>query len=137
MGSRMRAVEQFAASATMKITKLLFLATTLTSVWSSCKFEGKEICEGAVTKELSTVVKICVEGKLKLKKKTEVEPGYPKAGGECVWYGEVLCDGAVVRDLHRWWFLSKCSNNRMTVIGRPWVEVVRDPRYRKTIQSVR
>ena len=48
---------------------------------ASCPFEGKEICEGAVTKELSTLVKICVDGKLKLKKKSEVAPGWPKAGG--------------------------------------------------------
>ena len=62
---------------------------------------GSEICEGAVTKELSTVVKICENGKLKIKKKTDVAPGWPRAGGECVWYGEVLCDGAVVQDLYR------------------------------------
>ena len=44
-------------------------------------FEGKEICEGAVTKELSTVVKICEEGKLKIKRKSDIAPGWPKAGG--------------------------------------------------------
>ena len=47
----------------------------------SCMFEGKEICEGAVTKELSTVVKICEEGKLKIKRKSDIAPGWPKAGG--------------------------------------------------------
>ena len=44
-------------------------------------FQGKEICEGAVTKELSTLVKICDNGKLKLKKKADIAPGWPKAGG--------------------------------------------------------
>ena len=42
---------------------------------------GKEICEGAVTRELSTVVKICENGKLRLKKKSDIAPGWPKAGG--------------------------------------------------------
>ena len=45
------------------------------------KYPGKQICEGAVTKELSTVVKICQNGKLKLKKKSDIAPGWPKAGG--------------------------------------------------------
>ena len=47
----------------------------------SCMFEGREICEGAVTKELSTVVKICEGGKLKIKRKSDIAPGWPKAGG--------------------------------------------------------
>ena len=41
----------------------------------------KLYCEGAVTKELSTVVKICEEGKLKIKRKSDIAPGWPKAGG--------------------------------------------------------
>ena len=53
----------------------------LTVTEASCPFEGKQICEGAVTKELSTLVKICVDGKLKLKKKSDIAPGWPKAGG--------------------------------------------------------
>jgi hypothetical protein len=60
---------------------ILFQGFLLGSVYCSCSFEGKEICEGAVTKELRTLVKICREGKLKLKKKSEVKPGYPLAGG--------------------------------------------------------
>ena len=122
---------------------LICLAPTINA---SCKFEGKEICEGAVTKELSTVVKICVDGKLKIKKKSDYPAPWPKAGGgknfvlrlwnyyflclECVWYGEVLCDGAVVQDLYRWWFLLKCSKNKMKVISRSWSEVASDPRYK-------
>ena len=55
------------------------------SVSCSCKgkgkLKGKQICEGGVTKELKTLVKICTEGKLKLKPKSEVKPGYPLAGG--------------------------------------------------------
>ena len=80
---------------------ILILTALVTVLQGSCPFEGKEICEGAVTKELSTVVKICEGGKLRIKKKTDIAPGWPKAGGECVWYGEVLCDGAVVQDLYR------------------------------------
>ena len=44
----------------------------LTVTEASCPFEGKQICEGAVTKELSTLVKICVDGKLKLKTKSDI-----------------------------------------------------------------
>ena len=80
---------------------ILILATLVSALQGSCPFEGKEICEGAVTKELSTVVKICEGGKLRIKKKTDIAPGWPKAGGECVWYGEILCDDAVVQDLYR------------------------------------
>ena len=40
-----------------------------------------------MTKELSTVVKICDGGKLRIKKKADIAPsGWAKAGGECVWY---------------------------------------------------
>ena len=60
---------------------LLAVSALILVTEASCPFEGKEICEGAVTKELSTLVKICVDGKLKLKKKTDIAPGWPKAGG--------------------------------------------------------
>ena len=30
---------------------------------------------------MSTVVKICENGKLRLKKKSDIAPGWPKAGG--------------------------------------------------------
>ena len=49
---------------------------------------------------------------------------------ECVWYGDVLCDGAVVEDLYRWWFLLKCSANKMSVVSRTWTEVRNDPRFK-------
>merc|ERR1711894_847601 len=138
MGSHSRAAPQLAASVMVMTSRtsslhlhLVVLVAVLARVTqSSCPFEGKEICEGAVTRELSTVVKICENGKLKLKKKSDIAPGWPKAGGECVWYGEILCDGAVVEDLYRWWFLSKCSQGRMSVTSRSWSEVTRDPRYK-------
>ena len=34
-----------------------------------------------MTRELTTVVKICENGKLRLKKKSDIAPGWPKAGG--------------------------------------------------------
>ena len=81
---------------------------------ASCKYKGKQICDGAVTNEYKKSVRICTEGKILRKSREEVEPGYPLAGGgeisimkemifvtkiflECVWYGEILCDGAVVQ----------------------------------------
>merc|ERR1712062_564228 len=115
--------------------QLLILATTLALLClhhseAACKFKGKQICEGAVTKEFKKSVRICTEGKVLKKKREEVEPGYPLAGGECVWYGEVLCDGAVVQDLYRWWFLLKCSANKMSVVSRSWSDVTSDRRFK-------
>merc|ERR1719483_1604002 len=114
----------------MDTGSLAILVLLLGSISCSCKFKGKEVCEGAVTKELKSSLQICTNGRLKLKKKSAVKPGYPLAGGECVWYGDILCDGAVVEDLHRWWFLSKCSKNRMAVVARSWLDVARDPRFK-------
>ena len=39
--------------------------------------EGVKICNGGVIREKDTTVQICVDGKLKYKKKEEVDPGYP------------------------------------------------------------
>merc|ERR1711990_667943 len=126
--SSSRAATQAAATGIMRSFWGILIMVTI--IDASCKFEGKEICEGAVTRELSTVVKICDNGKLKLKKKSDIAPGWPMAGGECVWYGEVLCDGAVVQDLYRWWFLMKCTKGRMSLYSRSWSEVSNDPRYK-------
>ena len=40
------------------------------------------MCEGAVIKELKTKVRICENGKLKYRKKTEVKPDYPDIDGD-------------------------------------------------------
>ena len=48
---------------------------------AACKYKGKQICEGAVTKEFKKSVRICTEGKVLKKKREEIEPGYPLAGG--------------------------------------------------------
>merc|ERR1712025_866587 len=142
MGSIRRAVVGLAApiisdycnSTTMATVIVFILVTLLGNISCSCKFRGKKICVGAVTKEFKTSVKICTpSGIIKFKKKSEVPPGYPLAGGECVWYGEVLCDGALVQDLYRWWFHNKCSKGRMSVVSRSWLEVVKDPRYQKGV----
>merc|ERR1712123_200502 len=133
MGSQRSGATVRAAAGRMGTGSLAILVLLLGSISCSCKFKGKEVCEGAVTKELKSTLQICTNGRLKLKKKSEVEPGYPLAGGECVWYGEILCDGTVVEDLHRWWFLSKCSSSRMRVVSRSWLEVSRDPRYRNSV----
>ena len=61
---------------------LYILVTILATASCSCKFKGKEICVGAVTKEFKTSVKICTpSGIIKFKKKSQVPPGYPLAGG--------------------------------------------------------
>ena len=60
----------------------------LAGVGASCTYKGQEVCEGAVVKEMKKSVRICTEGKVLKKKKEEVEPGYPLAGGGRYW---VLC----------------------------------------------
>ena len=37
----------------------------------------------------------------------------------------------LLQDLYRWWFKSRCSDNKMSVVARPWLEVVQDSRYKK------
>ena len=39
--------------------------------------KGVKICNGGVIREKETTVQICVDGKLKYKKKEEVDRGYP------------------------------------------------------------
>ena len=53
----------------------------MTGMEGACKYKGKQICEGAVTKVTKKFVRVCSEGKVLKKKKEEVEPGYPMAGG--------------------------------------------------------
>ena len=57
------------------------LAALMSGLEGACKYKGKQICEGAVTKVTKKFVRICTEGKVLKKKKEEVEPGYPMAGG--------------------------------------------------------
>ena len=57
------------------------LAALMSGLEGACKYKGKQICEGAVTKITKKFVRICTEGKVLKKKKEEVEPGYPMAGG--------------------------------------------------------
>ena len=127
------------------ILVLLFLP--LDTVEASCTFEDKEVCEGKIVKEIGkSLVKICIEGKLRIKPRKKITP-WPGYGGSCMWYGEVLCDGAVVQvglqefiyvshtvfllqDLYRWWFLSKCSKSKMSVVSRSWLDVTSDRRYK-------
>eukprot|EP00092_Neocalanus_flemingeri_P071610 GFUD01088046.1.p2 GENE.GFUD01088046.1~~GFUD01088046.1.p2 ORF type:complete len:121 (+),score=30.87 GFUD01088046.1:138-500(+) len=120
----------------MKTAFLFLLATFSFLVQRAdcfCTYKGGKICEGAVTKEKKTLLQVCENGGLKYKKIEKVKPGYPLAGKDCEWYGDVICDGAIVQDLNRWWFQSKCSNKRLSVVGRSWLEVVKDPRYKKKL----
>merc|ERR1711892_1113786 len=73
-------------------------------------------------------VKICDGGKIKVKNEKLVQ--FTLACNGCAWYDKVFCDGEVVKDLYIWWFLSRCSGNKMRVVGRSWGEVVKDKRYK-------
>jgi len=114
----------------------VLLVALAPSVEGDCTFGGKKICEGAVTKEKFYSVKICLDGRLKWRQKTQVKKGYPVVGKDtgpgkdCKWYGETYCKGDTVEDLYRWWFQVKCSNGRMSVQSRSWSAVVNDPRYK-------
>ena len=34
-----------------------------------------------------------------------------------------------LQDLYRWWFLLKCSQNKMSVVSRSWSDVTSDQRF--------
>ena len=75
----------------------LIVLLKLGLVEAACTFKGEEVCEGKIVKEIGKkLVKVCIEGKIKLKKRDKITP-WPGYGGSCMWYGEVLCDGAVVQ----------------------------------------
>ena len=66
---------------------LLSLLTTSTSFRTvklggkDCDFKGAKICAGAVTKEIGTkLVKICSDGKVKVKTRKSVGEGFPVVG---------------------------------------------------------
>merc|ERR1712179_22 len=101
-----------------------------------CNYEGKKICNGAVTKEIgSTLVKVCSDGRVKTKARKTVGEGFPLygtdtgPGKDCTWDGTVFCDGDVIEDLHRWWFLMKCSKSKFSVYSRSYTEVTNDKRF--------
>merc|ERR1712055_536405 len=99
---------------------------------TDCDWKEKDITvkEGEAVRFLKKYkkVKICLDGKLQYKRIADVEFSFACSG--CGWYDKVVCDGETVQDLHRWWFLSTCSNGRMNVISRSWSEVRRDPRFK-------
>merc|ERR1712218_576598 len=116
----------------LQSTDTIIMILHLDTVEASCTFEDKEVCEGKIVKEIGKrLVKICVDGKLRTKPRKKILPWTgPREPGSCMWYGEVLCDGDVVQDLYRWWFLSKCSKSKMSVVSRSWLDVISDKRYK-------
>ena len=63
-----------------KVINQLLINGQCISISEDCDHESEEgvkICNGGVIREKETTVQICVDGKLKYKKKEEVEPGYP------------------------------------------------------------
>ena len=116
----------------------LLLAQEAVGAGGDCDHEGAKVCNGAVTEEKGKFVKICLNGKLKNKLVKKVKAGYPLVGRDtgpgkdCTWYGTVYCSGDVIQDLHRWWFLMKCSSTRLSVIARSYTQVVQDKRFTKT-----
>merc|ERR1711915_641887 len=93
----------------------------------SCIFRNKgkkfDIQEGEVTSVKKDKVRVCENGKLVKKDRSEVPTPFKIGCNGCVWYGRVVCDGNIVKDLYRWWFLSKCSAGKMSPYGRSWLEV--------------
>jgi len=102
-----------------------------------CTFKGEKVCNGGVVKEIGkSLVKVCTDGKVKLKPRKQVGEGYALLGRDtgpgkdCVWYGTTFCDGDLVEDLFRWWFRMKCSKSKFTVASVPYTQVVKDPRFK-------
>eukprot|EP00092_Neocalanus_flemingeri_P072997 GFUD01089962.1.p1 GENE.GFUD01089962.1~~GFUD01089962.1.p1 ORF type:complete len:129 (+),score=38.95 GFUD01089962.1:63-449(+) len=102
----------------------------------TCVFRNKgkkfDIQEGEVTSIKKDKVKVCENGKLVQKDKSEVPTPYKIGCNGCMWYGRVICEGNVVKDLHSWWFLSKCAGGKMSAYGRSWLEVSGDKRFQKS-----
>lgn len=68
----------------MKTTFLTIISASIllaATVLGSCSYKGTRICDGAVTKELKSLVQICLNGRLTYKKYDKVPKGYPLAGG--------------------------------------------------------
>ena len=61
----------------LALATLLHLAT----VEASCTFKGQEVCDGVVVKETKRIVRVCIEGKIKMKVKKKYEPQDPT---ECI-----------------------------------------------------
>ena len=53
----------------------------LDTVEASCTFKGQEVCDGVVVKETKKIVRVCIEGKIKMKVKKKYEPQDPT---ECI-----------------------------------------------------
>merc|ERR1711934_1305676 len=106
------------------------LVIFLALVAADCEEKEITVQEGEAVRFLKKFkkVKVCLDGKLKYKPIKDVE--FTLACNGCSWYDKVVCDGEVVRDLYRWWFESRCSNKRMSVISRSWSEVRADPRFK-------
>merc|ERR1712113_781285 len=58
-----------------------------------CTFKGEKVCNGGVVKEIGkSLVKVCTDGKVKLKPRKQVGEGYALLGRDtgpgkdCVWY---------------------------------------------------
>merc|ERR1719431_2575091 len=93
-----------------------------------------QINEGDVTEIKKTKIRICENGKSVLKKKEEVKPPYKYGCNGCTYNGKIVCRGTEVKDLYRWWFLAVCDKGRMNPVGRSWLEVSQDTRYKNSVQ---
>merc|ERR1711915_451279 len=115
----------------------IFMVSFLVLVRSECRWKsssGKRVAvaEGEVTRVRPTTVEVCSNGAIRIKKKEDVPTPLKFACGGCKWKGRIICSGDVVRDLKVWWFESQCGNGRMRPIGRSWLDVSQDPRYKNS-----
>ena len=60
---------------------LALASLLLLTVEASCTFKGRELCDGVVVKETKKIVRVCIEGKIKMKVKKKYEPQDPT---ECI-----------------------------------------------------
>merc|ERR1712025_321639 len=138
MGSHWWVLMESTAPVTMHASQLFvtfLMVACLTSVClSTCEYrnggEINEIEEGSVTEVRKTTVRVCENGKTILKKKEEVPKPFKRPCGGCFFDGKIVCNGIIVRDLYRWWFKAQCQNGLMRPIGRTYLDVASDPRFR-------
>merc|ERR1712025_713837 len=138
MGSHWWVLKNSTAPVTMQANQLflsfLMVACLISVCLSTCQYknggEMYEIEEGSVTEVKKTKVRVCENGKTILKKKEEVPKPYKWACGGCSVNGKIVCKGTIVWDLYRWWFKAQCQNGLMRPIGRTYLDVASDPRFR-------
>ena len=101
---------------------------------AECEWYGKVICDGEVVQVgcqslLQHPLSLSNSSLVKTRSRFQYrQPPISALVLVCDWYNNV-------QDLYRWWFEARCSKGKMSVVGRSWAAVVKDPRYKARYQN--